>query len=70
MKLTKKLFASLLAVIMTITAMAPAYAAEAPAAPSILDEMSVPAAQEAAYADDEYVSVIVELATPAVMEVE
>ena len=37
---------------------------------SILDEMTVPAAEEAAYADDEYVSVIVELATPAVMEVD
>ena len=70
MKYTTKMLALLLVLVMTVGVMAPAFAAEAPAAPSILDELTLPEAEEAAYADDEYVSVIVELASAAVMEVE
>ena len=69
MKYTTKMLALLLVLVMTVGVMAPAFAAETVAAPSILDEITV-AESEAAYADDEYVSVIVELASAAVMEVE
>ena len=67
MKYTTKMLAMLLVLVMTVSVMAPAFAAETVAAPSILDEITA-AESEAAYADDEYVSVIVELASAAVME--
>ena len=67
MKYTRKMLALLLVLVMTVSVMVPGFAAEAPAAVSILDEMTAPEAAEAAYADDEYVSVIVELASAAVL---